>query len=610
MKYISGFFFTVRDLDQKFEREGLDFYFAGRCLLDVIESLRVEPRGTRFEQIELAHTLRMLVLCLRELGRHDVLERISHRVRDAASRIISNQVRTVPYYGEDFWDWAYIVLSLERVTSAYPQFEDLTNRMREEVNTLFEKTKQRVDRALAVERDNEWFGPAVPVAVYRALTDLSGYIEDKRTLYEVLAKLKAQALGLITDGKYMGKGVKPDYHCWHYGQVVREFPNESTQQQGLIRDFSELEDKDVADRVYGLSRVLEGARAIKDKDTFDNALSWLYKCERHERLLGHGILSDTVKGSVNVLEALWPTVTKEHYKEINEMVDKLFERHRSENRIGILVAVEMEETECINEFRQTGAKISTENSITNISDDNFEVIVIMGKGNNAAFDGTRDLVETHKVKWLICLGIAGSMGKKKGIPFRRKFVAPKKGDVVVSATVASDRIREKVRKEVENAGVPWGRTDWMLLPAHPKLFLLSHEIIEVPEDASFAFWEGLIVTGNGIRDNPKEKGRMLERWPSALAVEEEGFLVGLRANFDGIPFIVVRGISDLAQGDKRRQKQDPKMEEEEQRRAARNAAKHVVKIVTKLSDRWYANSWSFRTRLSTFGGTESDCCVG
>jgi nucleoside phosphorylase len=98
--------------------------------------------------------------------------------------------------------------------------------------------------------------------------------------------------------------------------------------------------------------------------------------------------------------------------------------------------------------------------------------------------------------------------------------------------------------------------------------------------------EGLVVTGTGIKDSLEEKHAILDQWPGALAIEEEGYIVGLLGLLRGIPAIVVRGISDLAGGDKQDQKNREAQEDEDQRRAAKVASALAVKIVESLSKKW------------------------
>jgi nucleoside phosphorylase len=216
------------------------------------------------------------------------------------------------------------------------------------------------------------------------------------------------------------------------------------------------------------------------------------------------------------------------------------------------------------------------------------VVVRRGKSLAESLIAAKDLIEKDRAKRLIMLGVAGSLGrfvtKKKGDG--GKFRGPGKGDVVVAAAAAPYRIREKVREVVENAGVPFDRSAWMIIPTDPGLFRLAHIAGDKLFGESTRFHEGLIVTGNGIKDALKEKHKILDHFPGGLAVEEEGYLMALLCMVNGIPFLNIRGISDFAQGDKKEQKKNAQVETTEQVGAGLSAAKLAVRTVQLLSQQW------------------------
>ena len=53
-----------------------------------------------------------------------------------------------------------------------------------------------------------------------------------------------------------------------------------------------------------------------------------------------------------------------------------------------------------------------------------------------------------------------------------------------------------------------------------------------------------------------------------------------------VPYLNIRGISDRAEGDKAKQKQDATIENNEQRSVAKLAARLAVRVAVKLSERW------------------------
>jgi nucleoside phosphorylase len=79
---------------------------------------------------------------------------------------------------------------------------------------------------------------------------------------------------------------------------------------------------------------------------------------------------------------------------------------------------------------------------------------------------------------------------------------------------------------------------------------------------------------------------LLKEFPGGLAVETEGYVVGLLGMLSGVPYLIIRGISDRALGDKRKQGSDAAKERDEQFAAALAAAKLTVQVVDLLSQRW------------------------
>jgi nucleoside phosphorylase len=126
----------------------------------------------------------------------------------------------------------------------------------------------------------------------------------------------------------------------------------------------------------------------------------------------------------------------------------------------------------------------------------------------------------------------------------------------------------------------------MVIPTDPELFRLAHEVASQMKGEMRYVYEGTIVSGTGIKDSPKEKQEVLTEFPGGLAVEEEGYAMGLVCLAHHVPYLNIRGISDRAEGDKEQQKQESTVEDHEQRSAARLAARLAVKVAIRLSERW------------------------
>jgi len=184
-------------------------------------------------------------------------------------------------------------------------------------------------------------------------------------------------------------------------------------------------------------------------------------------------------------------------------------------------------------------------------------------------------------------GIAGSLGQsieheEGGV----QFIGPQKGDVVVATSMAPYQIRVKVRTEIQNANVPFHGSSWMIIPTDPRLFRLAHTAAKDLSRDLRIFFEGMIVTGTGVVDSKPYKAEVLKAFPGGLAVEEEGYMMGIVCLAHGVPYINIRAISDLAEGDKAKQGQNENVADYEQRTAALSASRLAVRVAELLSERW------------------------
>ncbi|MGY4198943.1 5'-methylthioadenosine/S-adenosylhomocysteine nucleosidase family protein [Bradyrhizobium sp. USDA 4520] len=407
--------------------------------------------------------------------------------------------------------------------------------------------------------------------------------DDPHHVENALAKLKAQALETIVDGKYRGREIPARQLLWHYGQVVALFPTETKEQVERLTDFSwSKEAMEDDERVFVLARVLQGAYAADNSDTIERALTLLYKAQNLSRPLGYGLMGDVVKGSLNVLDALWPHLNQEK-ADIAKMIDALLVSYARSNTVGFIVAIDHEVEAIEDALKSVGATIERKSGTTIVKHKKFSAAIRIGKSLNAATTATSALIEKHNAKWIIMSGIAGSLGKstaKNGDG--AQFKGPDKGDLVVATSMAPFHIRDKVRKEIENAKVPFDGDAWMVIPTDPELFRLAHEAANEMKDELRYFYEGMIVSGTGIKDSAAEKKRILDEFPGGLAVEEEGYAMGIVCLSHHVPYLNIRGVSDRAEGDKAKQKQDATIENNEQRAVAKLAARLAVRVAVRL----------------------------
>jgi nucleoside phosphorylase len=332
--------------------------------------------------------------------------------------------------------------------------------------------------------------------------------------------------------------------------------------------------------------------SLKNADVRDAAVEEILKLEMQARPFGQGILGETIKGSVNVLEVLWRSLSPEEVGEATNMLKALRQLRKNANTITIFVAVAREANAIRQAFERCGATVHKEDEQTlRIEHENYHVMVRQGKALIETVSSVKEALKLDRPKWVLMSGIAGSLGRnKRKWFFWKHWKGPKLGDVVLATSLASFRIRDKVRGGgVENVGVPLRGTTWQTIPADPTLFVHAHIAAEAnfPETQPVRVWEGQIVTGTGIKDDAVQKRAILAEFPGGLAAEEESFIVALFCMLDKTPCAIVRGISDLAEGDKFLQKlRGGGVEETAQVAASDNAAKVVVATVEQLSRLW------------------------
>ncbi|HEV8068381.1 MAG TPA: hypothetical protein VGP76_11645 [Planctomycetaceae bacterium] len=579
---------------------------AGRCLLDSVEYFLTHPKfPAQFRQVVNAHTIRLITVCLARQGGldlSDLLDQISVRLSDSCKQVLGSRRDKFPFYGDDFWDWAVILECFLEVYHSGPRGAIHEKTLDGEFESFNTKVEQMLEKGLWKGGPNDWYGPATAAAAYRALQRWS-VIRNKDTEVDegVLEELKRQSLQPIGEkGEYRDKVVRHEQIVWHLGQVVAQFPTQTNSQwEQMCKLLPDIDDFDSrSQQVYALARVLEGAherqRTAREaraqvNETFEAALTRLYDLEAPGRPLGEGIIGDNVKGSLNVLEGLWHSLDSKEKSGVREMLQALRDVHTGANTVAIVVAIPREANAMRRAFSD-GARITDEGDSCVIRHPKYRVVIRQAKSLLATAKEVGELLEKDKPKWVIMCGVAGSLGTMRTLKESEPptFVGPDVGDVVLAVSLAPYRIRDKVRGAVENAEVPLGGTTWTLIPVDAKLFAHAHFAAKqvFADGRSGRFWEGQIVTGTGIKDDLGEKHAILETFPGGLAVEEEGFAVALFCMVERTPCIVMRAISDRAEGDKILRQRVVRDEDPDQDLAAERIGEVAVALVDRLSSRW------------------------
>lgn len=553
-------------------------HFAGRCLLDVIEFLRLEERlPARFADLTKAHAVRLAWGIVKELDEQSTLDRLRPSVDAAYACLLDRRHDREPAYGDDFWDWAMVLSSFCDLESDFASAAR-ADALEADVRAFYEAVERAAPSGLIVQTPGEWFGPAAAVAAYRLLDRLRQPPGGSRRT-KLLSELKAIALAPLEGDMFMGQQIPQSQLHWHLGQVVAAFPAEASAQLERLRDLKYVNSlTEDTDRAYAFARILQGSAAASDQGLGKTAVEGLTACDTATRPLGSGVVAGHMKATLNALEAMWPTLSAVDHTEVVAMLSALLVARRRVNRTGILVAVTRELDACVKVFSSDGATITECEGHVEIDHTDYQVILVRGKALVDATRATLDLTRRHQAARVLMVGIAGSLGVKKA----GGYDGPAKGDVVVSTSTAAYRVREKVRESATDAPVPFRNATWTILPADVGLFRYAHQ--QARRFAKrFVVHEGCVVTGNGIKDNPAEKRKVRSRWPGALAVAEEGFAVALECAHREIPYLEIRGISDMAEGDKSKQKKNRRTEARDQERAAGNAASMALALIHNLA---------------------------
>ena len=160
---------------------------------------------------------------------------------------------------------------------------------------------------------------------------------------------------------------------------------------------------------------------------------------------------------------------------------------------------------------------------------NHEVIVVQsGIGKVLASITTSVLIQQYKVNMVINTGTAGGIGEGLAI-----------GDLVIADKVAYFDV------DATTFGYKIGQVPGMPLYYEGSTYLKG-EMVTASKKMNQSAHVGLIVSGDTFVSSPAKIKEIKASFPEALAVEMEGAAIGHTAAQFGIPFLIVRAISDTA----------------------------------------------------------------
>ncbi len=187
------------------------------------------------------------------------------------------------------------------------------------------------------------------------------------------------------------------------------------------------------------------------------------------------------------------------------------------------------------------------------------ILLRSGIGKVNAAMSTTILLEKYKPDCIINTGSAGGFNPSLNV-----------GDAVISTEVRHHDV------DVTAFGYEYGQ-----VPQLPAAFLADEKLISVAEAAAnelenFQIVKGLIVTGDSFMEDPARTDFVRSKFKDLQAVEMEAAAIAQVAHQFGVPFVIIRSLSDIA-GKESEISFDQFID-----RAATNSATFVMKMVTAL----------------------------
>ncbi|GLH78816.1 hypothetical protein SSBR45G_37250 [Bradyrhizobium sp. SSBR45G] len=540
---------------------------AGRCLVDALEYLRASPKfAAKDWHVVNANAARIVHQCLADtaVARHDILDRVAPAIEEICARIVASRQFRIPFYGDDFWDWASVVDAFCEVQTVSATAAQVARR---ELDQFRRTVHIRMPSGLSIgDPEQEWFGPAIATRAHRLLdTRVSGFDPDLRH------ELQAQALERIERGRYRGRQVTPWQISWHYGQVVGEFQRAASEQAAELADFAWLAvPLEPAKRALVLARILQGAGAIRDRRTVLQTLEELYRCETPGRPLGQGVIGASIEASLDVLEALWAQLDDREKAGINAMLDALRFLHAKAHTIGFVVETP-EDIEGLIQAMGPGTLVEQRNATRAIIRHScFHAVICLGRSMTEVASATSVVIEEHGARWVMM----PERGHALGPPLPQagqgaRFVGAGPGDLVISTALAPFRIDLRVRDALSIAEPPLPNQGSMIIPTDPELCHLAHQSATTLLGEIGVFFEGVTVTCDGSG----AEADVAAAFPGALASDETAYVMALICLGRSVPCLVIQSLAETA----------PRSARSPDRNAACRLA---VKVSEMLCRRW------------------------
>ncbi|MBO1197994.1 5'-methylthioadenosine/S-adenosylhomocysteine nucleosidase [Staphylococcus simiae] len=200
--------------------------------------------------------------------------------------------------------------------------------------------------------------------------------------------------------------------------------------------------------------------------------------------------------------------------------------------IGIIGAMEEEVTILKNKLNDVSEiTIAHVKFYSGILNDKEVVITQSGIGKVNAAISTTLLINNFQPELIINTGSAGALDESLAV-----------GDVLISSQV-----------KYHDADATAFGYDYGQIPQMPLAYQADQTLIElvstVVEEQQLTAKHGEMVSGDSFIGSVEQRQRIKATFPHAMAVEMEATAIGQTCYQFNIPFVVVRAVSDLANGD-------------------------------------------------------------
>ncbi|MDG5787027.1 5'-methylthioadenosine/adenosylhomocysteine nucleosidase [Evansella sp. AB-P1] len=167
---------------------------------------------------------------------------------------------------------------------------------------------------------------------------------------------------------------------------------------------------------------------------------------------------------------------------------------------------------------------------------NHDVVICQcGVGKVNAAMTAQILIDVFNVKGIIFTGVAGALDERLDV-----------GDIVISTSCQEHDI-DASPLGFEKGKIPM-YDGTSVFPADETLIQKAYTAANNYSNKNVKVEMGKIVSGDQFIANKSEVKQLREQF-NALCVEMEGAALGHVANFNNIPFVVIRSISDNANGE-------------------------------------------------------------